>query len=196
MISLCNSEWIIELQGDEIYHEKYVVQIPDLLRSIPSQFNSIRHARWDLLWGSVRAEYSVGTMRVVRNIPNLISSWGGDHFYIGENKVPRKGFSTHNVPEEWNANDPVIYHYPFAFNQEERKERVDRDLANKNIQFIKHYLNFKKSVLDNTSRSSATIGPMVPALLRGLVGMKEYKVRNELFDKVWLTKTTGINYDC
>ena len=197
MIGLCDSEWIIELQGDEIFHETQIPHIRELLWEVSQYqnpgYNSIRHARWDLSWDAQSPRYSMGTVRIVRNIPGLVSSLGGDHFYvegITAPDKPREGFTVHNVPLEWDTNEPIIYHFPwvFAYNRQEKVRRIVRELATEDKQRRESY---EKGIPDY---SFSVLGPHVPAILKGLVGKHRYEVRESLFDKDWLTKTMGMEY--
>lgn len=196
ILNITKSEWIIELQGDEIYHEKDVPHILDMLKEITSSsFIGIRNKRVDLVWDSQRPEYEMGTIRIFRNVPNIESSWGGDFFrFKGCGDTPRPGFTLHNLPPELDSNLPYIYHYPQAFsgNVIEKYRRMAEDIAPLDKSRINIYNNYKNLDGINCKKESS----FLPALLRELVNKDRYEVREDVFDKEWLTKTTGIDYKC
>jgi len=180
LIKKCKSEWIFEIQGDEILDglnaEKMVKEIQ---RS--KNYNALRHSRLDLNFKTNDILYDMRTIRVVRNIPNLSSYTGGDDFYIGMKSNPRRGFTLHCVPPERDVSSFVLKHYVRCFpgNCREWERRHAEDLASDNFNRISIYL---KSSRGRAPLTRSFIPSHVPDILKDIVGKEFYYVREELFN--------------
>ncbi len=191
LINKCRSEWIFEIQGDEILDTKNAINLIKELK-LSKNYNSLRHSRLDLDFGSEDVHYDMRTMRVVRNVPNLSSYIGGDNFHIGKMGLSRKGFTLHNVPPERDVFSFSLKHYIRCFPAcvEEWKRRHAEDLASDNTNRISILLERNKP----RSKKYSTAPLHVPNILKDMVGQDYYFVREELFDINWLSKVTGHKY--
>lgn len=114
LISEAEGDWIFESQGDELYHEDDILDIRDLIEwAHEKDYNSIRQPResvgsnnWSI------GSYTYPTVRIVRNLPDLESYWGGDDFRIETDE--ERQYSAHHVPPEYESDIP-FYHYNRAF---------------------------------------------------------------------------------
>lgn len=179
LIKKCKSEWIFEMQGDEILDRPNAEKmIKEIRRS--ENYNALRHSRLDLNFTSNDILYDMRTIRVVRNIPNLSSYTGGDDFHIGENTGPRVGFTLHNVPPERDVSSFVLKHYIRCFpgNVKEWNRRHAEDLASDNRNRIGIQMRGVKGLLS----SEKFIPSHVPDILKDMVGKEFYYVREELFN--------------
>lgn len=192
LIRECKSEWIFEIQGDEILDSNSAKKMIQEIK-VSKGWNSIRHSRLDYNFGNEDFFYDMRTIRVVRNISDLTSYIGGDNFQIGPQKDPREGYTLHNVPPERDVYSFALKHYIRCFPAcaEEWTRRHAIDLASDNGNRLSMYADWK-----GASNRLALFAPRhVPEILKGVVGSNFYEVRSELFDKDWLKKTTGVNYD-
>ena len=181
LIKKCKSDWIFEIQGDEILDP----QNADLmLREIKQSdgYNALRHSRLDLTFDSEDFHYDMRTIRIVRNIPDLSSYTGGDDFHIGDRWDVRKGFTLHNVPPERDVYSFVLKHYVRCFpgNAGEWARRHAEDLASDNPNRISIAADTKRIV---SPKKITKIPSHVPEILRDIVGEEVYRVRDELFDQ-------------
>ena len=201
LIKKCKSEWIFEIQGDEILDpinaKKMVKVIKESARrgSETNLVNAIRHSRLDYNFTNEEFCYDMRTIRVVRNIPNLTSYIGGDNFQVGPQSRARGGFTLHNVPPERDDYSFVLKHYircfPACFQEWTRRHAVD--LASDNDNRISIFNDRTKMPPPNGSKRS--IPSHVPFILKDLIGSDFYEVRPCLFDLDWLQERTGINYN-
>lgn len=194
MIRDVKSTWIFEIQGDEILEPNAAKEAINVLKRSPC-FNSIRHSRLDYQACGEEILYDMRTVRFVRNIPNLTSCTGGDNFQLGRSVLPRPGFSLHNVPPEREAFSFHLKHYLEVFpkNIIEKARRHAQDLAvnaRDRIDIYEQEKTANRSVFCSKPQSH------VPAIIHGLCGEEKYSIRDEIFDKDWLTKTTEVDYTC
>jgi hypothetical protein len=192
MINDVKSEWIFEVQGDEILTPKNAKKAIRVLRRSKS-FNSIRHSRFDYTNNMYNVLYDMRTVRFIRNIPNLSSYTGGDNFQIGEKICPRDGFSLHDVPPEKEDFSFHLNHYLnfFSKNILEKTRRHAQDLATQ-AQDRNFVYETEKHKISKCSQI-ISIPDHIPPILKGLVGQEKYFVRDCLFDKKWLPKVLNIN---
>jgi hypothetical protein len=196
LIKKAKGDWLLEVQGDELWHEKTLLRVCAEVRQAQRRgYNSLRNRRRDCSFSRLDGHvYYV--VRFVRNLDNLRSHWGGDDFQLGSHTSPKKGHSSHNVPPERASRFP-FYHLHRTF--------PDSTLRQDKICF--HYLAYKtadrKRVLKegkkvNWRQYSLTppgkVLQALPALVKGLSQQRKYQVREELFDKKWLRQTTGLKY--
>jgi glycosyltransferase involved in cell wall biosynthesis len=194
LIRECKSEWIFEIQGDEVLDPTNAKNMIKEISAIKKGWNAIRHSRLDYNFEYENFFYDMRTMRLVRNVPDLTSYIGGDNFQIGPESFPRAGYTLHNVPPEKDAYSFVLKHYVRCFPDctEEWARRHAVDLASDNGNRISIYggMDFIPP-----SKNETKIHSHIPNILKGLVGQSFYHVREDLFDKEWLHKTTNINYE-
>lgn len=191
--------WIIEAQGDELWHEEDISALRHLIEELHDggHFNSIRHWCKSCSWTRIDS-YHYYNVRIVKKLPGLISHEWGDCFHIRGQKSVREGFTSHNVPPEWFEGNKIKYyhvHRLFPLN----KLAADYAMAHQNaagdpprpayyeaakrIDWTKIEPPKPEDVLD-----------CLPALIKGLSQSRRYYVRNCLFDKAWLKSATGLDY--
>ncbi len=185
LIQKVKTDWIFELQGDEMFHEKDTSLIKDLIKN--TKYNGIRHSRIDLTsWNTEvnNPTYKMGTMRLVRNIEGLTSDWGGDHFTINHDPYPRKGFTLHNMPPECDAPNLNLYHFCDVFpgNVKAKAKRHAEHLANTSQDRIEAY-NYKANTHISNPKTSFGNKKSLPLLMQGLYGYQYYTVREELLNE-------------
>jgi len=193
LICNCKSEWIFEIQGDEILDPPNAKKMIQEIKQSKG-WNAIRHSRLDYNFSHEEFYYDMRTIRLVRNIPDLTSYIGGDNFQIGAQGPPRAGYTLHNVPPERDVYPFALKHYIRCFPAcvEEWTRRHAVDLASDNSNRLSMYADgngiYNQVVLFAPSH--------VPAILKGAVGRAFYEVREDLFDLDWVTKTAGVDYLC
>jgi glycosyltransferase involved in cell wall biosynthesis len=197
LIEKAKGDWIFEVQGDEIWHENDIMKLKEVIEYANlHHFNSIRQPRLDCSFTSID-DYIYRNVRIVRKIPNLKSYWGGDDFQIGNPGPPREGFTAHNVPPELETSIPYYhFHRVFPKNALRADERIAKEIAPKNVERLEAFKILKEVNLNSfTLPRKNEVLSFLPALMKGLSQELEYKVREELFDKKWLSKITGLNYE-
>ena len=195
LISKANGDWIFEVQGDEIRQEKDILKIKKIIESANENgFNSIRQRCLDCSWTNI-GSYVYKNVRIVRKIPGLKSYWGGDDFRIGNRSSPREGYTSHNVPPELEI-DILYYHLHRTFPQNViLQDEGCALIAKKNYERIEILEKSKKIDWQNIlPPKEEEVLDCLPAIVKGLSQYLKYKVREEIFDKKWLTKITGLNY--
>ena len=199
LISQTNGDWIFEVQGDEIWHER---DLPELKKTIQkaseNNYNSIRSVcNYGNEFCEAANAYKYRNMRIVRKIKGLKTFWGGDDFQIGNNKQPSQGFTSSNCPPEL-ISDIAYYNigsHAFPDNSLKRAKTVFKFFSNRQLERKKIWkaLEQKKHSLPRSSREFENIKEF-PAIIQGLIGLEKYRVRNELFDKTFLNDLTGLKY--
>lgn len=177
MINKCKSEWIFEIQGDEILDPTNAGKMVKEIQKSQG-YNALRHSRLDLDFYTEDFHYDMRTIRVVRNVPNLSSYIGGDNFHLGVQGGPRSGFTLHNVPPERDVSSFVLKHYIRCFpgNVKEWTRRHAEDLASDN----KNRIGIQMRGIKGQS-PQGPVPSHVPEILRGMVGEERYFVREGLF---------------
>ena len=179
LIKKCKSDWIFEIQGDEILDTENAFKMIKVIKK-SKNYNAIRHSRLDYDFVSEDFFYDMRTVRIVRNIPDLTSYTGGDNFQIGSRNLPREGFTLHNVPPERDDYSFVLKHYfrcfPDCVGEWARRHAKDLASDNSNRQDL-----YKNTIYPSFS-DKKNIPSHVPVILTGLVGENSYKVRVGLLD--------------
>ncbi len=195
LIKKAKDDWIFEIQGDELWHEKDVLKIKKTIGMASKDgYNSIRTI---LHWTNFQGidSYKYRNVRMVRKLDNLKSYDCGDDFNVGTGREPAQGFTSHNVPPEL-VTEFVCYNFSgiiFPDNALARERSHVTFLARKQE-------DRKKTLSQLESRPPLKQNPdpkivkQLPALIQGLAGWDKYKVREELFDKKFLKKITGLTY--
>jgi len=199
LIEKINSDWIFEVQGDEIWHERDILKIKKTIEKASKEgYNSIRAIRkgadFQAIGPSPRTLSQHVTYKmvpIVRKLKGLTSGDAGGEFCItGLSCKPPRGFDGSNVPPELVTN--FVY-----FNMAERTFPDNALLRGK------AYFSFfgRKGMLGRITTNpplkqepNPEVVKKLPALIQGLAGYYRYKVREELFDKKFLKKLTGLNY--
>lgn len=200
LISKAKGEWLLEVQGDELFCERDIINLGTLILSL-EKYNSIRQPRWDTHWNTLSCNKDYPVVRIVRNLQNLKSYWGGDDFRIGPLTSLKNNQTSHDVPPEFSSDIPIIHlhnifpkhnynqsinHlYHLGINAKDRKDSYDSQ---------KEHFNTWNN-LPNKKRDHIFIDDSnIPSIIKDMQWYNKYFVRPELFDKTWLTKTTGLNY--
>ena len=159
-------------------------------------YNSVRMiAHWANFQGINSYQYR--NVRIVRKLDGLTSYDCGDDFHIGGHGNPTQGFTSSNVPPElvtdfaW-FNLGGSYNV-FPENDFERAKMVATFFAEKEKERQRDWKNLESNPPQKQEPNPEAVKKL-PALVQGLAGLDKYKVREELFDKKWLKKTTGLNY--
>jgi len=197
LIKEASGDWIIEVQGDELRHEKDIFKIKKILEEAKG-YNSLRQRCLDCTWQGID-RYVYRVVRTFRNIPGVESFLGGDDFRLKGAPPRKKEYTTHNVPPELEIDIP-FYHFSGIFpkNNTRRCERIATYVATgcKARRELWEELKELKQQGKNWGnwRPPEKTLPCFPALFKGLNKYSEYKLREELFDKKWLSKTTSLKY--
>lgn len=197
LISKAEGTWLWEVQSDEFWHETQLPALIDIIKQADREgYNSLRQPCILYHWTN-RDSYIYKNIRILRKIPELSSHWGGDDFQVGAERSPRQGFTSHNVPPELDV-DIEIMHMSRAF----PRNRILQDETN--VKFCGTKGESRQKVYERMKQidwgqvqppKEEEILDCLPAIMKGLGQELIYRVREELFDKEWLRKTTGLNYE-
>lgn len=192
MYSKAEGDWFFEGQADELIHEDDIRKLPRYLGF--TKADVLRLPRSEVIpnWNSLSTSYWAA--RVARNIEGMCQRWpshGGDEWLI----VISDNYRWLRYPPECKKLlNMMIWHLYVIFPASVLAKRRNDALyiATKDQPRIGAYERAKNRP---ERRITATESPLnLPALARGLVGWRGYRVREELFDKSWLKKTTGLDY--
>lgn len=189
-----NGDWLFEVQADEAFRSEDIVDFRNEIEEADQEgYNGIRQRRVDILRWSRMGDYVYKTVRAVRNRSDLRSKAGGDFFYLEGNSSPREGFQTHNVPPEKDS-DINFCHFHECFDgfEKKRAERHHKFLAQSADKRKEHW----EEMRDKGPKDSVVENPIeeVPELFKPLSEWRKYRVRDQLFDKEWLSQKTGLEY--
>jgi len=196
LIREASGDWIFESSGDNLWHEKDLLRVRQVINTAHAgNYNSIRHPNFTCSWVSI-GSYVYRNVRIVRNMPGLTSRWGGDDFQLGDNRSPKEGQTAHNVQPELEMDIPFYHiHRMFPRNILTAEEKLATFLAVKNTERLDAWNRNKERNLDFVKPPPEDkVLSCLPALIKGLSQDLEYRVREELFDKNWLKKMTGLEY--
>lgn len=196
LITKAKGDWIFEVQGDELWHEKDILKIRKIMEQANREgYNSIRTIlHWTTFQGIDPYEYR--TVRMLRKIKGLKSYYCGDDFQVGDSRNPAKGFTSHNVPPELKT-DFVFYNFSgivFPDNALKRERKHVYFLAQKQDDRKRVLRGLESGSIVNQEPDVETVKKL-PALIQGIAGWNKYQVRKELFNKKWLKELTGLSYD-
>lgn len=195
LISKIKGNWLFEIQGDELWHEKDILKIKQLIKKADRKgYNSIRTI---LHWTNFQGinSYKYRTVRMLRKIKNLKSYYCGDDFRIADSGNPAEGFTSHNVPPEL-ITDFIFYNFSgvvFPDNALKREKSHVFYLAKKQEDRKQVLRRLESRPLQKQEPNPETV-KQLPAIIQGLAGLDKYKVREKLFDKKFLKKLTGLDY--
>jgi len=194
ILPLIDSEWVISLEGDTVWHESTIFDLLNLMKN--TECNSIRQPGWDTQWCTKNAYKDFKSVRIARNLPGLAMTDGGGGFMVGARSDEGGHGMSGVAPEE--MVDYPRFHFPYLFpgNAVERARRHAEHLETSNESRKKQYEDLKDRFKDLTfSKQPLCPSEGLPALVKGLAGEPVYFVRDELFDLGWLKETTGLGYD-
>jgi len=197
LISQAEGDWILEALGDEIWHEKTILDIKKTTEKAAKEgYNSIRAIAH---WANFQEinSYKYRNVRIIRKLDGLTSYDCGDDFHIGGHGKPAQGFTSSNIPPESVTDFTWFnlggYYTVFPENDSKRAKMVATFFAKNEEARQKRWEYFKENPPQKQEPDPEVVKKL-PALVQGLAGLNKYKVRKELFDKKWLKKTTGLKY--
>jgi len=187
LIKMSHGDWIFLANADEFLHERDIHGIRRLIEN--TNWPIVRYRRREVSqnWSKLGLEeyHPARSAKKTRDLHQRWNDYGGDEFLHGDTWID---------PDRQLLSDFIIYHLYNVFpGNHINKLRNDAEyLAPGDERRVLNYDLMK-------GRSHAFKVPTavyydLPALARGLVGMEYYQVRDCLFDKTWLKKTTGHNY--
>jgi len=195
LIDKARSEWIFEVQGDEIWHEKDILRIKKTIKHASEKgYNSVRTVCYWFNFQNI-SSYKYRNVRIVRKIDNLKSYSGGDSFHIAVYDEPTKGFTSSNVPPEL-VTDIVYFNFfgvAFPENAIARVKTAATFFARMDEDRQRAWESLKSRHLQKQEPNPEAV-KQLPAIIQSLAGFKKYRVRDELFDKKFLKKLTGLKY--
>lgn len=188
LISLATGDWVFEVQGDEVWHEKDVKNLRSVIEDANQKsYNSIRSMCIESLWDALNLAYDYRNVRILKKVPGLMSYWGGDDFQIGEWKTVEGKYLKHHIPPELGVEFGFHhFHRVFPDNCETAFKLIKEELASG--------VPARQEFHEPHVPSSGKIFDGLPAIMKDLAYKKKYEVRDEIFDKMWLNRTTGLDY--
>lgn len=185
MIARAKYKWIFLGNADELIHERDTSQLKQVIESC--QYRILRFDRREVVDNWSRLSTDVyHPARVTKKEHEVRQDWnayGGDEFlyddgwYDPDRKI-RSGF--------------IIYHLFNVFPENKlNKLRNDAEhLSPGDAARVNMYLH--ATITPYVRPTSVYSG--LPALAKGLATMPKYHIREELFDKRWLRRITGLDY--
>jgi len=185
-------DWIFQGDADEIIHEK---EAGKLKYTRFTRANVLRFPRREVKWSWEQvSEKPYWPARAARKIEGLHQHWpthGGDEFLRYEDG---KRYWIRSPPECKKVLGMMIWHLYVIFpgNMLNKRKNDAEYVAREDSARVEVYerIRFRAKMRTNVTDSSLDL----PALIRGMVGWQEYRVREELFDKEWLRRLTGLYY--
>lgn len=197
LINQAKGAWIFEIQGDEIWHEKTILEVKKTIKNANKQeYNSIRTITHWCNFQEINP-YKYRNVRIVRKLEGLTSYDCGDDFHIGRHGKPAQGFTSHNIPPELVTDFTWFnlggYYALFPENDLKRVKTVATFFAKNEEARVKRWQQLKANP-PQKPKVNPEVVKQLPAIVQGLAGWDKYQVREELFDNQWLKKTTGLDY--
>lgn len=192
LVSLAEGDWIINVQGDEIWHEKDVQGAKGFVEAADkSSCNGIRVGCIEAKWFGLDTVYCKGstykTIRIFRKQSNLKLFRAGDDVFVDPDRTIREGFTSSNLPPELDS-DFGFYHFHRVF--PENTHTADKFMMDEMAFEAMDRKFFYPPPVYQTSEIYSDL----PEVMKGLAYKPRYEVREELFDRNWLSKVTGLNY--
>lgn len=192
MYSKAEGDWFFEGQADELIHENDIKKLPRYMSFTKAKVLRFPRSEVTPFWDSLSTAYWAA--RAARNIEGMCQLWpshGGDEWLT---VISGKYHWLRYPPECKKLLNMMIWHLYVIFPESVLAKRRNDALyiASEDPMRVKAFERIRERP---ARRHTATDSPLnLPALARGLVGWRDYKVREELFDKNWLKKTTGLDY--
>ena len=187
MIQDAQGEVIFLGNADELIHEKDLIRVKD--NASPMHCSVLRFDRREVKtdWGGLGSDV-YHPARLAANYENVRQDWnsyGGDEFlydfgWPDPNRVNKMGI--------------LLYHLYNMF-PENRVEKLRNDaeyLSPGDAHRVRVYETMKHSKPKHVSPTKVWDG--LPALARGLPYMAKYRVRECLFNRLWVERVTGLTY--
>lgn len=192
LVSLAEGDWIINVQGDEIWYEKDVQRIKELVEFADTAgYNGIRVGCIEANWFGLDIAYCKGstykTIRIFRKQLNLKLFRAGDDVFVDPDRTIREGFTSSNLPPELDS-EFGFYHFHRVFPENTRV--ADKFMMDEMAFEAMDRKFFYSPPVYHTNR----IYSGLPEIMKGLAYKSRYEVREELFDRSWLSEITGLDY--
>lgn len=197
LIGKARGDWIFQVQGDELWYEKDILKIKKTIENASKKgYNSIRTVRHPANFGSIGSSHVFRNVMIVKKLKGLTSASGGDDFHLVDGpKEPVKGFTSSNVPPELVTDFVYLNLYGTVFpGNAIAKLKAHATFLGRAGELRRQLWEKLKSNPPKKQEPNPKIVKKLPALIQDLAGLDKYKVRDELFDKKFLKKLTGLNY--
>jgi len=192
--------WVFQSQGDEVIHENNILKFREMILREPvdhTKIDVIRQPRREVThhWSKLSegAYWPARTAR--RAVEGLHQNWntyGGDEYLDKDGHIQFHKDGVNRVARY----DILIWHLYVVFpgNYINKWKNDAEWLAPGD----RHRTAIYEKVRGNKYRRPPPTNVVegLPALVKGLTQMHEYRVREELFDVDWLTEITGLDYRC
>lgn len=191
LVLQAKGDWIINILGDEIWHEKDVLSLKKLIAEADgSGYKGIRTGMVEAIWDSFNRSYCRGstykTIRIFKKQSNLRLFRVGDDVFVDPVRSIREGFTSSNLPPELDSSFEFYhFHRLFSENTPAADKLMNEELASGERAGV-FYTN--KFVGNGSTHSD------LPEIMKGLAYKSRYLVRDELFDVGWLRRVTGLQY--
>jgi len=193
LIEKATGDWLIEVQGDEIWHEENLFNLHSWIELLDKLgYNSIRHRCLTVSGWTSFDNYQYWHVRIVKKVAGLVSAEWGDCFHIRGQKSVKEGFTSHNVSPEFCIDIPC-YHIHRVF--PENKILADEAMAYQNAEGDpprEKIAELSRQMNDFHIPQKEEVVGGLPALVEDLWRITKYEVRDKLFDRDWLMKKTGL----
>lgn len=198
LIKECRGKWLLLGNADEVFHEEDDLDIRNHLIYCPHRIQRFTRREVTHNWSSLSTEvyHPARAARIEKEVRMDWNAYGGDEFLYsdGWHDPQRKLIAGKYDPHENSIIPFTLYHIynKFPLNQIEKMRHDAEYISPGDKHRVRLYEALKGSVI-----KPVPVGKVywnLPALVQGLVGMPEYRVREELFDPKWVSKTTGLKY--
>lgn len=192
LVSLAEGDWILNVQGDEVWHEGDIGEIKKVIETADAaDYNGIRVGCIEAKWFGLDTAYCKGstykTIRIFRKQPNLKLFRAGDDVFVDPDRTIREGFTSSNLSPELDSTFG-FYHFHRVF--PENTHAADK--------FVMDEMAFeamdRKFFYPPPVYQTREVYPGLPEIMKGLAYESRYAVREELFDRNWLSKLTMLDY--
>jgi len=190
---MTETDWIYLDNMDEMFNEKDLIPLKNRILSEKTA-DVFRYDRKEVThnWTKITEEI-YWPCRTARKIPNLHMDWnsyGGDEFLDHTGWIKEE-------PRCVKLQDFILYHFHAVFPKNIiNKRRNDVNwIAPGDLWRQKIWQQIKDNDYSHIQQPHPdTVYSELPKLAMGLSQMSEYYVREELFDKTWMERTTGHVY--
>ena len=187
MLRLAKGGIIFLGNADELIHEKVLPHVKKAALEMGGDV--LRFERREIVhnWGAISEDY-YEPARLARNHAGIHQNWnsyGGDEFLFNY------GWAD---PERENLLPITLYHLYnlFPLNKINKLRNDAEHLAPGDEARVKLYELYRN--MEQRFILPETVYPHLPALTKELPYLEKYAVRECLFDKKWVEKTTGLQY--
>ncbi len=198
LIDKAKGNWIFQAQGDQLWHEKDILKIKKTIEKAHGEgFNSLRTIFDPADFNNIGCPHHVcKNVMILKKIDGLTSAAGGDDFRIAnEFGEPPKDFSVSNIPPELETDFVCLNLYDKVFpGNAIAKLKAHATFLGRKGELRRQLWKKLEKNPPQKQEPDPEIVKRLPILIQGLAGFNKYKVREELFDKRFLKKLTGLNY--